>query len=52
MPTKGTRYDVWRTNVAASALGGAAYLRLLSIGQTNIGGCWLSNVTYRFLQTK
>ena len=52
VPTRGTSYDIWATNIAASVLGNSAYVRLYSAAQTNIGGLWLSNLTYRFLQTK
>jgi hypothetical protein len=36
------------SNVASSVFGSVAWVRLSSIACTNIGGCWLTNVVYRF----
>ena len=48
VPTAGTTEWVTVTNVPAGTLGSAAWLRLASVACTNIGGCWLSNIVYRF----
>ena len=48
LPTTGTAERVSVSNVPAGTLGSVAWVRLASVACTNIGGCWLSNIVYRF----
>ena len=48
VPSRGTTENVIHTNIGSTVLGNAAYIRLAQPACTNIGGGWISNVTYRF----
>ena len=48
VPAKGTTENIVLTNIGATVLGNAAYVRLALPACTNIGGGWITNVTYRF----
>ena len=50
VPVIGNTRVVWSTNVPPAFIDGFGALKLLSIGQTNLGGYYVSNVTYRFLR--
>ena len=50
-PVIGNARQIWSTNIPTAWLDGFGYLKLLSIAQTNLGGYYITNITYRFLRT-
>ena len=52
IPGKGGTPQVSLTNLANSLFGGAAYLKIGQIACTNIGGGWVTNLTFRFERTE
>ena len=50
-PVLGNTRNIWSTNISTAWLDGFGYMKLLSIAQTNLGGYYITNVTYRFLRT-
>ena len=50
-PVLGNTRNIWSTNIPTAWLDGFGYMKLLSIAQTNLGGYYITNITYRFLRT-
>ena len=48
--SQGTTQVIAATNVAASALSGFEYMRLGIVATTNLGGYYISNLTYRLVR--